>query len=249
MTEISSASAETGPSVSADTLDAHTAAAFQTVLNALASVSLSGADSDTVAAFQTVLDAITSFSHAHAASTVNAVADAADAHPAAPANTPPAAADARPAARANTPPAGVGAANAPPAAAAAGAAIAPRSAFSPLPRWVSATVTPAPPISVPALGPNINFRTGPPWLVGELYIVIPMQHLAAIPDPPRVEGEETYWYCITQGRFVGVTVTHAVALAATRGVSGGTMKAHRSQVAALEAFNVALDYRMITVVV
>ncbi|KAK6974472.1 hypothetical protein R3P38DRAFT_2811851 [Favolaschia claudopus] len=220
MTEISSASAETGPSVSADTLDAHTAAAFQTVLNALASVSLSGADF-------TLMRPPPSMPLPMLLMRI----------PAAPANTPPR----RPPMRVPPPvptplPPGVGAANAPPAAAAAGAAIAPRSAFSPLPRWVSATVTPAPPISVPALGAQHQL---PYWAA----------HLAAIPDPPRVEGEETYWYCITQGRFVGVTVTHAVALAATRGVSGGTMKAHRSQVAALEAFNVALDYRMITVVV
>ncbi|KAK6985137.1 hypothetical protein R3P38DRAFT_3230797 [Favolaschia claudopus] len=179
-------------------VDANTAAAFQTVLNALRTFDLTSADSETVAAFQTVLDAMTSFGQVPVATATPASATTA---------TPPVAT--------------------PPAPAAASTTVILRQAAPALP----------------------VLRTTGPWNVGFLFIVVPPQHLTAIPDPPLPAGEEfQYWYCISKGRFVGITLSHGFAMAGTLGVSGAQLKAYRSQIQALDAFNQYLDFHMVTVV-
>ncbi|KAK7020077.1 hypothetical protein R3P38DRAFT_3198679 [Favolaschia claudopus] len=194
-TERSVPSAEAGTSANVDTT---TAAAFQTVLNALRTFDLSSADRETVAAFQTVLDALTSFGQVPVAT-------------------------ATPAATFVAPP------------------VAPLLA-PPVPQ-LSAGMARLPPAVLAQL------RTSGPWIVGSLYIVIPPQHLSAIPDPPLPAGEDfQYWYCISKGTFVGITLDHGLASLGTVGVSGATWKAHKSQAQALQAFNQYLDFHMVSVV-
>ncbi|KAK7012745.1 hypothetical protein R3P38DRAFT_3208579 [Favolaschia claudopus] len=111
---------------------------------------------------------------------------------------------------------------------------------------VSTPAVVAPPVAPPA---HPGLRTSGPWLVGELYIVVPPQHLQAIPDPPLADDAEApVWYAITKGRFVGVTLSNALALAAITGVSGGSMRKHKTQVLALGAFNTCVDFGTIAVV-
>ncbi|KAK6992843.1 hypothetical protein R3P38DRAFT_3224665 [Favolaschia claudopus] len=125
-------------------------------------------------------------------------------------------------------------------------ALAPVVAPAPAP-----VLAPAPAPALAALVPVIpgGLRTSGPWNVGFLYIVVPPQHLAAIPDPTPQNAESLpVWYAISKGRFVGVTLSNALALAATTGVSGASMKSHKTQVLALAAFNEALDFNSITIV-
>ncbi|KAK6974863.1 hypothetical protein R3P38DRAFT_3238633 [Favolaschia claudopus] len=200
MTDLSLTSSGTErsvPSAEATTsanMDANTAAAFQTVLNAMRTVDLSSASGETVAAFQTVLDALTSFGQVPVAT-------------------------ATPAATFVAPP-------------------------------VAPLVAP-PPAPISRLPPAVlaQLRTSAPWIVGSLYITIPPQHLSAIPDPPLPAGEDfQYWYCISKGTFVGITLDHGLASLGTLGVSGATWKAHKSQAQALQAFNQYLDLHMVRVV-
>ncbi|KAK7000619.1 hypothetical protein R3P38DRAFT_3369300 [Favolaschia claudopus] len=119
----------------------------------------------------------------------------------------------------------------------------------------AADAAPASPGSPPATGtagaPPNTFRTSAPWIVGALYLVVPPQHLTAIPEQQLSVSEEEppLWYCITKGKYVGVTLNHPLALAAIVGVSGGRMKSYKSQTLALQSFNDLLDYQMVTVVV
>jgi hypothetical protein len=96
--------------------------------------------------------------------------------------------------------------------------------------------------------PTIFHATGP-WVAGALYIVVPSAPLAAIPEDPPAFGESfPLWYCITRGHFVGCTLSNALALNATLGVSGSAMKSYKSQALAVAAFNQLLGYQMITVI-
>ncbi|KAJ7744436.1 hypothetical protein DFH07DRAFT_963662 [Mycena maculata] len=107
---------------------------------------------------------------------------------------------------------------------------------------------PAPPSALADLPPSVNsagFRTSGPWIVGALYIVIPTGGLLPIADDATLER---YWYCVTKGRYVCVTLSHALAWAAISSVSGGVMKAYKSQADAIAAFNESLQYHMVTVV-
>ncbi|KAJ7435120.1 hypothetical protein B0H11DRAFT_2257619 [Mycena galericulata] len=75
---------------------------------------------------------------------------------------------------------------------------------------------------------------------GGFYVVIPPAPLLPIAEP--------IWYCITKGRYVGVTLNNALALAAVVGVSGGNMKGYKTQALALAAFNELLQYHMVAVI-
>ncbi|KAK7043455.1 hypothetical protein R3P38DRAFT_3347622 [Favolaschia claudopus] len=132
------------------------------------------------------------------------------------------------------------------------------------PTATAASATPSAPVIVsptPGLGPALpavlpvvppalvaaGLRTSGPYVVGGVYIVIPPQHLAAIPDPPVAEGEDPpLWWCISKGKFVGVVLSQGLALAATVGVSGGRMKSFKTQILALNAFNEFLDFHQVT---
>ncbi|KAK7028699.1 hypothetical protein R3P38DRAFT_3190316 [Favolaschia claudopus] len=212
MTDLSLTSSGTErsvPSAEATTsanMDANTAAAFQTVLNAMRTVDLSSASGETVAAFQTVLDALTSFGQ-------------------------------------------VPVATATPAATFVAPLVAPPVA-QPVAQPVAPLVAP-PPAPISRLPPAVlaQLRTSAPWIFGSLYITIPPQHLSAIPDPPLPAGEDfQYWYCISKGTFVGITLDQGLASLGTLGVSGATWKAHKSQAQALQAFNQYLDLHMVRVV-
>ncbi|KAK6992780.1 hypothetical protein R3P38DRAFT_2801929 [Favolaschia claudopus] len=130
-----------------------------------------------------------------------------------------------------------------------------RQAIQPLPTQASRGVadaapsSPAPAAAAAGAPPN-TFRTTAPWVVGFLYLVVPAEHLTAIAEQPQSVSEEEapLWYCITKGKYVGVTLNHPLALAATVGVSGCRMKSYKSQALALQAFNDLLDYHMVTVV-
>ncbi|KAJ7914817.1 hypothetical protein B0H13DRAFT_1872529 [Mycena leptocephala] len=116
--------------------------------------------------------------------------------------------------------------------------------IAPIAAPASAVPTPAPATSVPApapttavsvpVPPTVFHATGP-WVAGALYIVVPGAPLAAIP-----EATPAY------GHFVGCTLSNALALNATIGVSGSAMKSYKTQALALTAFNQLLGYQMIT---
>ncbi|KAJ7642645.1 hypothetical protein DFH06DRAFT_1334029 [Mycena polygramma] len=116
----------------------------------------------------------------------------------------------------------------------------------------------APPVvaasPAPALAPPVNaspsvpaptaFRSRAPWVVGALYHVVPAAPLVAIAE----DGDEDLWYAIYRGLYVGITLNTALASAATVGVSGSSMKSHKTQDRALAAFNEMLNYNQIVVI-
>ncbi|KAJ7702735.1 hypothetical protein B0H17DRAFT_1194613 [Mycena rosella] len=102
----------------------------------------------------------------------------------------------------------------------------------------AAIPTPAAPASL--------FRTRSPWIVGSLYVV-PTAPLTTIAEDAEADPERL-WYCITRGKYMGVTLSNPLALAATSGFSRGAMKSHKTQLLALEAFNEMLGYQLVAVV-
>ncbi|KAK6984234.1 hypothetical protein R3P38DRAFT_3232317 [Favolaschia claudopus] len=107
--------------------------------------------------------------------------------------------------------------------------------------------TPVAPTVAPAVAP-LSLRTQGPWLAGLLFIVVPTQHLQAVPEDPIADGEEhPVWYAITRGRHIGITLSNPFALAAIVGVSGGHMKKYKTQILALQAFNDSLTLGMVAV--
>ncbi|KAJ7867028.1 hypothetical protein B0H13DRAFT_2352116 [Mycena leptocephala] len=92
------------------------------------------------------------------------------------------------------------------------------------------------------------FRTTGPWVAGALYIVVPTSTMAAIVEEAPPFGDPTpVWYCITKGRFIGITLSNALALSATVGVSGFAMKGYKMQAIAVGVFNQMLGYRMVAI--
>ncbi|KAJ6448364.1 hypothetical protein C8R45DRAFT_948048 [Mycena sanguinolenta] len=104
-----------------------------------------------------------------------------------------------------------------------------------------------PPAPVPAPA-SAGLRTQGPWVAGSLFVVIPPQHLQAIPEAIANDDDPPLWYCITRGKYVGVTLSNPLALGAVVGVSGSRMKSYKTQLLALQAFNEMLDYHMVGVV-
>ncbi|KAJ7487165.1 hypothetical protein FB451DRAFT_1392011 [Mycena latifolia] len=92
---------------------------------------------------------------------------------------------------------------------------------------------------------STGFLTRGPWVVGGLYLVVPTGPLALIPE--QEPAEEQFWYSITRGRYVGVTLSHSLALAAVSGVSRSSMKSYKTEVAAAAAFNEMLSYNLVAV--
>ncbi|KAJ6518241.1 hypothetical protein C8R47DRAFT_1205305 [Mycena vitilis] len=118
---------------------------------------------------------------------------------------------------------------------------------------VAAPATPdgsAPADAPPAAGaPSLRpaptaFRSSAPWVAGALYHVVPAAALVSIPE----DGDETDWYAIYRGLYVGITLNNALATAAVVGVSGSSMKGHKTQDRALAAFNEMLLYHQIVVI-
>ncbi|KAJ6460161.1 hypothetical protein C8R47DRAFT_1327810 [Mycena vitilis] len=97
------------------------------------------------------------------------------------------------------------------------------------------------PAPAPVLPPPTGFFSGPPWVVGNLYRVIPE---AALERSEHPDGNGD-WYCITRGTYVGITLSNPLALAAVTGVPGGFMKGHKTQSLALDAFNTMLLFNKI----
>ncbi|KAJ7457540.1 hypothetical protein B0H11DRAFT_1924998 [Mycena galericulata] len=117
----------------------------------------------------------------------------------------------------------------------------------------SATQTPAAPapaappvISAPADPPRVPepamFHIRGPWIAGHLYHVVPTGPLMPIAENATDEEQPT-WYCITKGRYVGITLSNALAVAAGANLRGGSaMKGYTGQALALAAFNELLAY-------
>ncbi|KAJ7115654.1 hypothetical protein C8R43DRAFT_1138112 [Mycena crocata] len=126
------------------------------------------------------------------------------------------------------------------------AAAASGAALDSLPAAASDATTDAAP--APAAPPGIlapaAFLTHGPWLVGGLYIVVPTAPLMAIVE---ADAEDKLWYCISQGKFVGITTSNALALRATVRVSGSSMRSFKTQSQAVLEFNDLLRYQMVAV--
>ncbi|KAJ7173033.1 hypothetical protein C8R43DRAFT_944075 [Mycena crocata] len=114
---------------------------------------------------------------------------------------------------------------------------------SPVP--VPATITP-PASSVPVspAAPAL-FHTHGPWVVKNLYIVVPTSPMMAIVED---DEEGKLWYAITRGRFVGITLSSALATNSTTRVPAGTQKSFKTQAGAVAAFNELLGFNMVSVV-
>ncbi|KAJ7477127.1 hypothetical protein B0H11DRAFT_2234604 [Mycena galericulata] len=129
------------------------------------------------------------------------------------------------------------------------AAMASLSQASPAPAPSTTVAAPAPAAPVVAAPAPAGFLTQGPWVAGGLYVVVPSSSLLPIAEaPPANEDDAPTWYCITKGRYVGVTLSNSLAVASIVNISGGTMKGYKTQALALQAFNDLLQYRMVSVV-
>ncbi|KAJ7229601.1 hypothetical protein C8J57DRAFT_1251788 [Mycena rebaudengoi] len=80
-----------------------------------------------------------------------------------------------------------------------------------------------------------GIRLSGPWVVGQLYGVVPLGPLAAI------SHESDKWYAITKGKYVGVTTSTAIADGAVSHVSHALRTVYSTQEEARQAFNSALS--------
>ncbi|KAJ6450343.1 hypothetical protein C8R47DRAFT_1206499 [Mycena vitilis] len=99
---------------------------------------------------------------------------------------------------------------------------------------------PSPPSPATVL-PSL-FRTTGPWIAGNLFVVVPAEPLAAVPD------NNDKWFAITSGKYVGLTKNAALSLAAVVGVSNALSTSFSSQADALDHFNSALAGNAIAVI-
>ncbi|KAJ7676723.1 hypothetical protein DFH06DRAFT_1122029 [Mycena polygramma] len=106
------------------------------------------------------------------------------------------------------------------------------------------TAAPAPVNASPSVPSATVFRSRAPWVVGALYHVVPAAGLIPIAE----DGDEGLWYAIYRGLYVGITLNNALASAAVVGVSGSSMKGHKTQDRAVAAFNEMLDYNQVVVI-
>ncbi|KAK7008538.1 hypothetical protein R3P38DRAFT_3210865 [Favolaschia claudopus] len=107
----------------------------------------------------------------------------------------------------------------------------------PLPSRRRTPLPPQPPVPA-AVSP---FQSHGPWIAGIMYEVVPAQPLGAVPE--EWSFTTRVWYCITKGKYVGVTRNNSLALGAVVGVSGGTMRSFKTQALALQSFNEALRFK------
>ncbi|KAJ6449364.1 hypothetical protein C8R45DRAFT_1114721 [Mycena sanguinolenta] len=115
-------------------------------------------------------------------------------------------------------------------------------------------VAPSTAINQSTVSPPLNYLNarvpttapspGPPTF-GQIYHVVPPIALSLV-DLGEVEAGP--WYAITRGLHVGVTLSHALALAAISGVSRGAMSKHKLQGQAVASFNEALSFSLVAVV-
>ncbi|KAJ7715849.1 hypothetical protein DFH07DRAFT_785538 [Mycena maculata] len=73
-----------------------------------------------------------------------------------------------------------------------------------------------------------------PWIAGNLYGVVPMMPLQAVPD------NQDKWFAITRGKYVGLTKNSAISINAVTGFAGALSEKFGLQSEALEHFNGAL---------
>ncbi|KAJ7051196.1 hypothetical protein C8F01DRAFT_1091768 [Mycena amicta] len=92
---------------------------------------------------------------------------------------------------------------------------------------------------LPSAIPTTIFQTGGPWVVGNLYHVVPGGPLQ--PASGAGVATESRWYSITKGRFVGITPLNELALEAVSGVRENRMVLFSSQAEALAQFNTVLQ--------
>ncbi|KAJ7666860.1 hypothetical protein DFH06DRAFT_1322838 [Mycena polygramma] len=95
--------------------------------------------------------------------------------------------------------------------------------------FLTAPSQPSPATVLPSL-----FRTTGPWIAGNLFVVVPAEPLAAVPD------NNDKWFAITSGKYLGLTKNAALSLAAVVGVSNALSTLFSSQADALDHFNSAL---------
>ncbi|KAJ7455966.1 hypothetical protein B0H11DRAFT_2244309 [Mycena galericulata] len=105
----------------------------------------------------------------------------------------------------------------------------------------TAAATAAAPAAPVPVGGGLARTTGP-WISGNLYSIIPLAPLQAIPD----NGEK--WFAITRGKYVGLTKNSAISLNAVSGVPGALAEKFSSQSDALEYFNGALTSGAVAVI-
>ncbi|KAK7032026.1 hypothetical protein R3P38DRAFT_2774473 [Favolaschia claudopus] len=89
-----------------------------------------------------------------------------------------------------------------------------------------------------------HLRTEGPYLANEVFIAAPQEALAPVDEEVRAPE----WYSITRGRFVGVVDQYALSELAITGVAGGARKSYESQAQALAAFNKALAWGIVQIV-
>ncbi|KAJ7751469.1 hypothetical protein B0H14DRAFT_3513253 [Mycena olivaceomarginata] len=134
----------------------------------------------------------------------------------------------------------------PPAAALPAAPVAAPAAVAAAPATVVAAsaVVAAPAVAAPA---HVGFQTRGPWVAGALFLVVPTGPLTHIPEDPAPEGLETLWYCITRGKYIGLTTNNSLAMAAVIGVSRSSMKSYKTQALAVAAFNEMLQFNLVQI--
>ncbi|KAJ7722082.1 hypothetical protein B0H16DRAFT_1737893 [Mycena metata] len=125
--------------------------------------------------------------------------------------------------------------------------VAPQAAVPPTPHQSApASAALVAPIALPT---TPGFRTSGPWIARSLYVVVPTAPLLAIDVPDSAPREDTkWWYCITKGTYIGVTLSHALAVNAVSGVSCSAMKAYPTQAQAIVSFNELLGYNLVVVI-
>ncbi|KAJ7041692.1 hypothetical protein C8F04DRAFT_1176789 [Mycena alexandri] len=100
---------------------------------------------------------------------------------------------------------------------------------------ISVALAPTDPDANPAVPNDKDFLSfSAPWIAGNLYGVVPLAPLTAIPD------RDEKWFAITRGRYVGLTTNSAISINAVTGVPSGLSDRCASQAEALQHFNVAL---------
>ncbi|KAJ7080883.1 hypothetical protein C8R43DRAFT_1143054 [Mycena crocata] len=113
---------------------------------------------------------------------------------------------------------------------------------------IVAPAAPAPVLPAPSVTPTpTGFFTSGPWIAGNLYLVVPTGPLLPIGPLEDTDVEGPVWYCITKGRYVGITLSNALALSAVVGVRHCCMKSYKTQALALAAFNELRPYGMVNI--
>jgi hypothetical protein len=104
------------------------------------------------------------------------------------------------------------------------------------------TATPAAPPAATVAPGNAGFlHFAVPWIASNLYGVVPLAPLTAVPD----HGEK--WFAITRGKYVGLTTNFPISLNAVTGVPSSLSDKFTTQGEALQHFNEALGAQAVAI--